>query len=110
MIMAFNLLHTLRMMGCPSHDQIKTNWPLSEEAFQLKFVNVPENPLPMQPKRTNHQEYHTDYYVSPRKFIRYINQQGFDFTYSDTFSLQFLIILTQEEGETASDLVTNIEI
>ena len=59
------------MMNLPSSSEIKDNWPLKEEAFQVNFANVPSNPHRMQPKRTTHEEFHTDYYVSPRKFIRY---------------------------------------
>lgn len=49
----------------------------------------------MQPKETLHTETHIDYYVSPRKFIRYIANQGRDFTYADKFQIQSMVTITQ---------------
>ena len=49
----------------------------------------------MQPKETKHIETYTDYYVSPRKFIRYAKNQGREFTYSDNFQIQMLEVAEQ---------------
>ena len=71
----------------PSVNDIKDQWLLTHEAYIVQYANIPSNPHAMQPKKTTHQEYHNDYYVSPRKFIRYHCQKGLDFTYCDTFEL-----------------------
>ena len=41
----------------------------------------------MQPKLTFHNETFTDYYVSPRKFIRYAKSTGNGFIMSDVFEI-----------------------
>ena len=47
-------------------------WPISFDSFELDYKRVPAKLKPMQPKETKHLEKYTDYYVSPRKFMRYI--------------------------------------
>jgi hypothetical protein len=64
-----------------------TAWPLTFDSFELDYKRRPEKIKPMQPKETKHIETYVDYYVSPRKFIRYGHNQGRDFTYSDNFQI-----------------------
>ena len=70
------------------------NWPLSSKAFAMKFKHFVTNPKPLQPKETQQEETHIDYYVSPRKFIRYVENQGSNFTYAENFRFENLIIVT----------------
>ena len=60
-------------------------WPISYDAFELDYKRRPDKLKPMQPAETKHLENYTDYYVSPRKFIRYVVNQGRDFTYANNF-------------------------
>ena len=55
----------------PSPQEFR-NWPLSHKAYEITYRNIPKNPGFMKPKVMHQHEVHTDYYVSPRKFIRYI--------------------------------------
>jgi hypothetical protein len=77
----------------PSFNEVK-EWPLEQERFEVSFTFVPENPIFMQPKETYHFEKHVDYYVSPRKMIRYMELTGKNFIFCDTFSLQTVVICT----------------
>ena len=47
-------------------------WPLQAKALELDYKRIPAVTKAMQPKETSHTEVFTDFYVSPRKFIRYI--------------------------------------
>lgn len=68
----------------PTVDQFK-NWPLSENQFSIRYTHYVKKPKPFAPKQTEQQEKFIDYYISPRKFIRYNMNQGFGFTYADNF-------------------------
>lgn len=94
----------------PDPEEVRKNWPLSHEAFQLQFAHCPSSTHPMQPKRTCHKESHADYYASPRKFVRYHCNQGIGFTYCDTFQLHTVITLTQEPGDAPGEFSTRVEI
>jgi hypothetical protein len=63
----------------------------------MDYKHVFENPHRFSPKFTNHIETHTDFYVSPRKFIRYHKNEGKGFTYCDNFQTQALYTVTQNE-------------
>jgi hypothetical protein len=79
----------------PNQEQLK-NWPISGGvAFVLKYRNIPSNPGAIVPKETEHEETHTDFYVSPRKFIRYTVNQGHNFIYSDKFFMESLFTVSQ---------------
>ena len=54
----------------PSIEEVKS-WPLEREVFTLSYKFVAPNPVMMQPKETFHIEENFDFYVSPRKVIRY---------------------------------------
>ena len=60
---------------------------MEQEMFEVAYTFVPENPVFMQPKETFHFEKNTDYYVSPRKMIRFMEVLGKNFIFCDTFSL-----------------------
>jgi len=51
----------------------------------------------MQPKLTFHKEHNIDYYVSPKKFIRYTPIIGYGFMMADTFQTQYIVTITQIE-------------
>lgn len=55
----------------PDLAQLK-QWPLSFNAGTLKFVCRPADRAPIQPAETFHREHSTDYPISPRKYIRYL--------------------------------------
>ena len=69
----------------PDVEWIDEKWPLEAKSFIYSHKNIPPDPHSMQPKLTFHDETFTDYYVSPRKFIRYANSAGHGFLMSDTF-------------------------
>ena len=71
----------------------------------MKFKHFVPHPKPLQPKETDQDESHFDYFVSPRKFIRYIENQGSNFTYADNFIFENIVILTQNDDNT-----TNVKI
>lgn len=78
----------------PSIDEIKNEWPISNHAFIIGYHHIPKNPGALAPNKTKQIETHTDYYVSPRKLIRFIENKGIDYMYSDSFVMQGLITLT----------------
>lgn len=78
----------------PSVEMIDFSWPLEVNSFTYNHKNVPPEPHALQPRFTLHKQTFTDYYVSPRKFIRYANSAGHGFLYSDIFSIQYLITIT----------------
>jgi hypothetical protein len=51
----------------------------------VDYKHTPPNPHALQPKQTWHTESHTDYFISPRKFARYVVNQGKNFTYAENF-------------------------
>ena len=63
----------------------------------MKYKHIPANPATMQPKQTFHEEVHQDFYVSPRKFIRYVQNRGSNFTYCENFMIHSLFTITQLE-------------
>ena len=71
----------------PDVEYIDKKWPLETNSFTYSHKNIPPEPHAMQPKLTYHDETFTDYYVSPRKFIRYANSAGHGFLMSDAFEI-----------------------
>ena len=59
----------------------------------------------MQPKATKNCETHTDYYVGPNKFIRFVQNKGLDFMYCSNFEIQIVYTLEQ-----LSDIETSLKI
>jgi hypothetical protein len=78
----------------PSIETIESNWPLEAKSFTYNHKNIPPEPHALQPKLTFHKETFIDYYVSPRKFIRYANSAGHGFLLSDVFEIQYLTTIT----------------
>ncbi len=78
----------------PDVETIESTWPLEAIAFKYNHKNIPPEPHALQPKVTFHNQTFTDYYVSPRKFIRYANSAGNGFLFSDVFEIQYLITIT----------------
>ena len=62
-------------------------WPLKEKAFVFSYDQTPFKRAPFQPEKCPSDETHTDYYVSPRKFIRYIVGQGHDYVCASNFNI-----------------------
>ena len=95
----------------PSLDDYK-NWPIShEKVVNFKCDHFHENPKPMQPKNTPSEETHTDYYVSPRKFVRFYSNQGIGYTCADCFCIRGVCTFTQNpNGKTSITYEMNIEI
>jgi len=48
------------------------DWPLTTRAFKITYTHLSPDAGPMQPKATRNCETHTDYYVGPNKFIRFV--------------------------------------
>jgi hypothetical protein len=71
----------------PDIPKIEQEWPLYHEAFTLDFKNIPTFKPAIMPKVTNHLETNYDYYVSPRKIIRYLATKGFGYLYAETFEI-----------------------
>lgn len=94
----------------PSESELET-WPLEDQPFTVSFTHNIANPMPMCPKQTLHIEKHTDYYISPRKFIRYIENQGKEFQFCDNFQNHQFYILTQlDDGKTRVEIKGRCEI
>lgn len=65
----------------------------------VKFDYVPKVTYNiLQPKRVSFKEVDYDFYVTPRKLIRYMEVQGYDFIFCDYFCMQTIIIATQEDS------------
>ena len=79
----------------PDIETIDNSWPLEFKTFSIDYQVAPFNPHPMQPKLTFHKEHNIDYYVSPRKFIRYTPIAGYDFMMADNFQTQYIVTITQ---------------
>ena len=70
-----------------------------KEAYKMKFDYVFKKSYNiLQPKRVSFEEVDNDYYVSPRKLIRYMECEGFGFIFCDYFTMQTIIIATQEDS------------
>ena len=78
----------------PDKKLIEETWPLSYSAFIFKYTQIPKVPLAFGPKECKQCETHIDYYISPRKIIRYVENQGSDYTYASNFNIQSLLTLT----------------
>lgn len=64
------------------------DWPLMKEAYKMKFDYVFKKSYNiLQPKRVSFEEVDNDYYVSPRKLIRYMECEGFGFIFCDYFTM-----------------------
>jgi len=83
-----------RKAGVPDLKTMKQTWPLSHPAYVISYTHKHSNPHPMMPKETTCEDTHTDYYVSPRKFIRICVNRGSGFTYCDNFYLESMFTLT----------------
>ena len=71
------------------------SWPLSKDVYTVNYAYVPKIRYNiLQPKRTPFKEINIDYYVSPRKIVRYMELKGYNFIFCDTFVLQTIIIAT----------------
>ena len=96
-----------RKLPLPEVSTIQQTWPLQHQAYIASLKHRPKCAHPMQPKEVSAIEAHTDFYVSPRMFIRFIENKASGFTYCDNFSIQTLITLIQK-GQ-GSDIKTKIE-
>jgi hypothetical protein len=86
----------------PSNEEIKS-WPLKREAFTCSYTFVPPNPVMMQPKETFHIEKNFDFYVSPRKVIRYMQLSGKNYIYCDNFTFDTVMICTQTDSDPSEE-------
>jgi hypothetical protein len=86
----------------PSIEEVKS-WPLKRKAFTCSYTFVPPNPVMMQPKETFHIEKNFDFYVSPRKVIRYMQLSGKNYIYCDNFTIDTVMICTQSDSDPSEE-------